>query len=81
MRLGWRDARGDPGVPRICSAKLPRCERGSGLEAILRAAGGGERPKEAVELLRDCSGEGMWPSFLGVSPCSAMAGAIEQSAG
>lgn len=81
VRLGWREARGDPGVPRICSAKLPRWARGSGLDAILRAAGGGERPMEAVELLRDCSGDGMWPSFLRVSAFSAMAGAIQQSAG
>jgi hypothetical protein len=36
---------------------------------------GGERPREAVELLRDCRGEGTWPSFflLGVSKESAIA--------
>jgi len=51
---GCRDARGEVGVPRICSAKLPRCERTSGLEAILSAGGGCERPSDAVELFRDC---------------------------
>ena len=71
MREGWRDARGDDGVPRICSAKLPRCERGSGLDAIFRA-GGGERPREAVELASECSGEGTRPSFLCASAWSAM---------
>jgi hypothetical protein len=68
---GCLEARGDDGVPRICSAKLPRCERGSGLPAILSAGGGGERPRDAVELLRDWIGVGMWPSFLFAS-CSAM---------
>jgi hypothetical protein len=52
VREGCREARGDDGVPRICSAKLPRWDRASGLEAIL-SAGGGERPSDAVELLRD----------------------------
>ena len=74
VREGCLDARGEPGVPRICSAKLPRWERGSGLEAIFSAGGGGERPMEAVELLRDCSGEGMWPSFLVASALSAIVG-------
>lgn len=64
MREGCRDARGEAGVPRICSAKLPRWPRGSGLEAIF-SAGGGERPIDAVELLRDCIGDGVaLPSFL-----------------
>lgn len=72
VREGCLDARGDAGVPRICSAKLPRWERGSGLEAIFSAGGGGERPTEAVELLSDCSGEGMWPSFLLASAWSAI---------
>lgn len=36
--------------------------------------GGAERPSEAVELLRDCSGEGMRPSLLlDVSEDSAIA--------
>jgi hypothetical protein len=75
---GCLEARGDDGVPRICSAKLPRCERGSGLPAILSAGGGGERPRDAVELLRDWIGVGMWPSFL-VASCSAMVeGAMQQ---
>lgn len=36
---------------------------------------GGERLSEAVELLRDCSGDGTWPSLflLGVSKDSAIA--------
>jgi hypothetical protein len=38
----------------------------------MSAGGGGERPMEAVELLRDCSGEGMWPSLLFVLLWSAM---------
>ena len=64
---GCREARGEPGPPRICSAKLPRCVWGLGLVAMRPA--GGERLSEAVELLRDCRGEGTWPSFflLGVS--------------
>ena len=73
---GCRDARGEPGPPRICSAKLPRCEcgLGLGLDPIARP-GGGERPSEAAELLRDCSGEGTRPSLLllGVSNDSAIA--------
>lgn len=70
---GCREARGEPGPPRICSAKLPRCVWGLGLVAMRPA--GGERPREAVELLRDCRGEGTWPSFflLGVSKESAIA--------
>jgi hypothetical protein len=71
VREGCRDARGDDGVPLICSAKLPRCERGSGLDAIF-GGGGGERPNEAVELARECSGEGTRPSFLVASAGSAM---------
>lgn len=71
---GCREARGDPGPPRICSAKLPRCECGLGLDPMARP-GGGERPSEAVELLRLCRGDGMWPSrfLLGVSRDSAIA--------
>lgn len=57
MSDGCLEARGDAGVPRMCSAKLERwdaCE--PGLELILRA-GGGERPSEDSELLSDCIGE------------------------
>lgn len=73
-REGCREARGEPGPPRICSAKLPRWVCGLGLDAMARP-GGGERPSEAVELLSDCSGEGTWPSLflLGVSQDSDMA--------
>lgn len=63
---GCREVRGDVGAPRICSAKLPRWERGSALEPIL-SAGGGDRAIDAVELLKDCSGEGegvVCPSFF-----------------
>ena len=71
-REGCREARGEPGPPRICSAKLPRWPCGDGLP--IARPGGGERPSEAVELLRDCSGEGTWPSLflLGVSKDSAI---------
>jgi hypothetical protein len=54
---GCREARGEVGAPRICSAKLPRCERGSVLEPIV-SAGGGDRAMDVFGLLRDCSGEG-----------------------
>jgi hypothetical protein len=47
---GCRDARGEVGVPRMCSAKLERC--GLGLEPIL-SAGGIVRPMEDAELLRE----------------------------
>lgn len=53
VREGWRDARGDVGAPRICSAKLERCDEcGLGAEPILRA-GGALRPMDEVELLRE----------------------------
>lgn len=53
MREGWRDARGDVGAPRICSAKLERCDEwGLGAEPILRA-GGALRPMDEVELLSE----------------------------
>lgn len=48
----------------MCSAKLERWAAcGFGLELIFSAGGGGERPMEDVELLSDCSGEGV----IGVS--------------
>lgn len=80
MKEGWRDARGEAGAPRICSAKLPRCDRWSGLDMdmdmdILSDPGGGERPSEAVELLRDCSGEGVGCSFLLASASAMVEGA------
>lgn len=57
MREGCREVRGDVGVPRMASAKLDRWDDGGPeLEPILRA-GGGERPGDKAELLRDCSGE------------------------
>lgn len=70
---GCREARGEPGPPRMCSAKLERCACGFGLDPMA-IFGGGERPRDAVELLSDCRGEGTWPSFLlGVSKESAIA--------
>lgn len=57
MSEGCLEARGEVGAPRMCSAKLERCdESGLGLEPIL-SAGGGERPNEDTELLSDCIGE------------------------
>ncbi len=57
MSDGFR-TRGEEGVPRMASTKLDRCEAcGLGMELILSAGGGGERPKDDVELLRDCDGE------------------------
>jgi hypothetical protein len=71
----------------MCSAKLERwAECGLGLVLIL-TDGGGDRPSEETELLRDCgwSGEGMCASFflVGVSVWSAMAveGAMVWGAG
>jgi hypothetical protein len=83
LRDGALEARGEAGAPRICSAKLPRWfERGSGLEDILRAGGGGDRPNDDVESLRDWSGGGTWPPFLFVSALSAMVeGTTQQGAG
>lgn len=72
MKDGCRDARGEPGVLRICSAKLPRWARWSGLLAAIFIDPGGERPNEAVDVLRDCSGDGTWCSFLLPSACSAI---------
>lgn len=55
MKEGCRVARGDVGVPRMCSAKLERCdEAGLGLEPSLSAVGG-VRPIEDTELLREAS--------------------------
>jgi hypothetical protein len=52
---GCRDARGDVGVPRMCSAKLERCdEAGLGLEPSLSAVGG-VRPIEDTELFKEVS--------------------------
>lgn len=69
---GWRDARGEVGTPRICSAKLERW--GLGLELILRLGGGCERARDDSELLSDCSGDGVvLPLFCGVLTGSAIA--------
>jgi hypothetical protein len=73
VRDGCRDARGEVGVPRICSAKLPRCARGSGLELILRAGGAWERPIDAVELLIDWLGDGDTSPSFAFARSSAMA--------
>ena len=69
MREGCRDARGEVGVPRMCSAKLERCEEaGLGLEPSLSAVGG-VRPMEDTELFREGSFTSIACSLLG----SAMA--------
>lgn len=52
MREGCRDARGEVGVPRMCSTKLERCEE-CGLGLPILSAGGGVRPIEDTELLRE----------------------------
>ena len=52
MREGCRDVRGEVGVPRICSTKLERCEE-CGLGLPILSAGGGVRPIEDTELLRE----------------------------
>lgn len=47
------------GVPRMCSAKLERCDDVGFGELILSAGGGGERPMDETELASDCNGEGV----------------------
>lgn len=81
MSEGWRDARGDVGVPRMCSTKLERCdESGLGLEAILRAGGGGVRPTEDMELLREAllvSGPSVWSAIAATPAYSRMRGSAK----
>lgn len=81
MSEGCRDARGDVGVPRMCSAKLERCEEaGLGLEPSLSAVGG-VRPIEDTELLSDVSFMSIASSLLwSAMATTAMFGGMRGSA-
>jgi hypothetical protein len=81
VREGCRDARGDVGVPRMCSAKLERCdEAGLGLEPNLSAVGG-VRPIEDTELLSEVSFTSMASSLLwSAMATTAMLGGMRGSA-
>jgi hypothetical protein len=72
---GCRDARGEVGAPRICSAKLERC--GLGVEPIL-SAGGIVRPMEDVELPRDSflssTADSPWSAIAKAGSCREMRG-------
>lgn len=75
-RDGWREARGEVVVPRMCSAKLERWAEGrcGRIGELILSTGGGERPMEDTELLRDCSGDGAVGVSLLPSPAIVEAG-------